>query len=433
MASAEIHRPAETQGPLSNPWPWTIGGVAAAGLAFLWVVAFKESLTPVRVLLVFGGVVAAGAAIAIKPKPQIILGGAAAAFLGALALYSGEGRSDHWDSIRLVLAVAAVVAALAALITALPKIPRRIFVSVFIVMHFMGILTAVTAAPPAPWLANVVWTYFYRPYLEFMYLNNAYHFYAPEPGPAFLFWFRIEYTKGDDRIHWHWEKVPDLSDDGWPNYPLALQYQRRLALAEQASRSIPQVDPGHFMVAKRARLLANQKRLERNLPIIPFAPGSEESQYMPPDLRSRRLVEPYVRHVAYAFEEEHPEARITGIKLYRVVHAIQSAPQLEQGVDPNDPDTYYCCYWGEYDTRGQLKKPEDPFLYWVMPILAVKKSIDPMDLGRTIPEDQIYRIIDNGKDRKSRKILAYVFLHAGDTRWIQYPGKMQYEEYQRGE
>ena len=198
MASAEIHRPAETQGPLSNPWPWTIGGVAAAGLAFLWVVAFKESLTPVRVLLVFGGVVAAGAAIAIKPKPQIILGGAAAAFLGALALYSGEGRSDHWDSIRLVLAVAAVVAALAALITALPKIPRRIFVSVFIVMHFMGILTAVTAAPPAPWLANVVWTYFYRPYLEFMYLNNAYHFYAPEPGPAFLFWFRIEYTVAND-------------------------------------------------------------------------------------------------------------------------------------------------------------------------------------------------------------------------------------------
>ena len=109
-------------------------------------------------------------------------------------------------------------------------------------------------------------------------------------------------------------------------------------------------------------------------------------------------------------------------------------------IDPNDPDTYYCCYWGEYDTRGQLKKPEDPFLYWVMPILAVKKSIDPMDLGRTIPEDQLYRVIDNGKDRKNRKILAYVFLHAGGdsnwrthTKWIQYPGKNQYEEYQRGE
>src|SRR5262249_14171920 len=136
MASAEIPRPAEMEGPRANPLPWTMAGVGAGALAFLWVVVFKESLTPVRVLLVFGGVVAAGAAIAIKPKPQIILGGAAAAFLGALALYSGEGRSDHWDSIRLVLAVAAVVAALAALITALPKIPRRIFVSVVIVMHF---------------------------------------------------------------------------------------------------------------------------------------------------------------------------------------------------------------------------------------------------------------------------------------------------------
>src|SRR5262249_51727018 len=30
---------------------------------------------------------------------------------------------------------------------------------------------------PSPWLSTQIWTRIYRPYLEFLYLNNAYHFY----------------------------------------------------------------------------------------------------------------------------------------------------------------------------------------------------------------------------------------------------------------
>jgi hypothetical protein len=433
MASADATTRAEPEGPLSNPWPWMLSGVGATAVAFLWVSTFKDSLMPLRVLLVFAGVVATGAAIAIKPQPQIILGGALAAFFGALALYTGEGRASQWDSVRLVLWVAAPVALLAAGIAALPRILRRVVVSLIIVVHFLGICTAVTAAPPAPWLANVVWTYVYRPYLEFMYLNNAYHFYAPEPGPAYLLWFRIEYTKGDDRTYWHWEKVPNLSDDGWPQYPLALQYQRRLALAEQASRTV-QVDARNMGEPVQKRVFANSARLEANQPVIPFNPGTPpDQQYQPPDLRSRRLVEAYVRHVAYCFQEQNPEVHITGIKLYRVVHVFQGAPQLELGIDPNDPTTYLFYYWGEYDTKGQLKKTDDPFLYWLMPVLPVHKDVDPMNLGRGFVEDPVVnKALYNGQRKnwdKDRKILVYVFLHAGDTKWIRYPGKKEYEEY----
>jgi hypothetical protein len=436
MASAEIVTAAEPEGPLSNPWPWTIAGVGATLTAlFIWVLASKDTLIPVRALLVLAGVVAAGAAIAIKPRPEIIFSGGLAAFFGCFGLYTGDGRPAAWDSIRLVLAVAAVVAGLAALITLLPRVGRRIVVSILILLHFGGIATAVSAAPPAPWLANVLWTYFYRPYLEFMYLNNAYHFYAPEPGPAFLLWFRVEYTKeGDDRsTYWHWEKVPDLDADGVPEYTVALQYQRRLALAEQATRTGP-TEPGSLGEQVSKRIIANQNRLNNNRPVIPFAPNQPaEQQYLAPSTLAKRLVEPYVRHVAHRFQEEHPEATVTGVKLYRVVHQILSAPQLEEDADPNDPIYYLVHYWGEYDTKGRLKKPDDPFLYWLIPILKVRPDVDPYaGMGRGMPNDPaVNRATEYGK--KDPKLLNYVYLHAGDPKWIRYPGKAVYEEYKPGQ
>jgi hypothetical protein len=386
-----------------------------------------------RALLVFAGVVAGGAAVAIKPRPGIIFLGGLTALLGSFGLYAGEGNPAPWDSVRLLLAVAAVVGVAAALIALLPRLGRRIIVSILIVLHFGGIATAVSAAPPAPWLANVLWTYFYRPYLEFMYLNNAYHFYAPEPGPAFILWFRVEFTKaGDERkIYWRWEKVPGLDEDGWPEYPLALQYQRRLALAEQASRN-GQEEPEILGRRMNSRIFANQNRMNNQRAVIPFYPNQPgEQQYLKPSTHAKRLVDTYVRHVAHRFQELRPEATITSIKLYRVVHQIMSAPQLEEGIDPNDPATYLVYFWGAYDIKGQLQDPEDPFLYWLIPILKVRPDTDPYStMGRGIPNDpQVHRAAEYGK--KDPMILDYVHLHAGDTEWVRYPGKAKYEPYKR--
>ena len=37
---------------------------------------------------------------------------------------------------------------------------------------------------------NWAWVYFYRPYLQFMYLERHVSlFYSPEPGPGILVWF----------------------------------------------------------------------------------------------------------------------------------------------------------------------------------------------------------------------------------------------------
>ena len=57
-------------------------------------------------------------------------------------------------------------------------------VSVLILVHFTAITSAVLANPPGPWVAMQSQHLIFRPYLAFMYLNNAYRFYSPEPGPS---------------------------------------------------------------------------------------------------------------------------------------------------------------------------------------------------------------------------------------------------------
>src|SRR5207253_4479160 len=109
----------------------------------------------------------------------------------------------------------------------LPRVVQRTIVSLMIVLHFVGILSAVSSVPPTPPLMNWAWIYVYRPYLQFMYLNNAYHFYSPEPGPGILVWFHVRYDDGSS----DWYKIPDRSQN-----PLTLEYQRRLSLAESTNQ-----------------------------------------------------------------------------------------------------------------------------------------------------------------------------------------------------
>src|SRR5262249_19027197 len=119
-------------------------------------------------------------------------------------------------------------------------------------------------------------------------------------------------------------------------------------------------------------------RLREGLPIIPRAPESPmEIQFAPPSPMSALIIESYVRHVAHGFLESHPRAHIKGIKVYRVVHMFLPASRFPTGIDPNDPTTYLPYFWGEFEADGNLKKNQDGFLYWLLPILKVKPGTSP--------------------------------------------------------
>jgi hypothetical protein len=276
------------------------------------------------------------------------------------------------------------------------------------------------------------WTRLARPYLEFMYLNNAYHFYAPDPGPATYLWFRVYYDTGkkdhtgekDDAgneivypvLDAVWIKIPDMDELGRPRYHVSLEYQRYLSVTEHATQSeitgslyyrgpdgrkMP-VDHFYSRIINSPDAGVYKDIVGRPRPRfilqVPFHPYlMTEQQYVKPAPLARDLVASYVRHMAKRPHPEHPEWPVHCVRAYRVTHMIPAPSVFAAGHDPLDPETYRPYYYGFFDAEGRLVDPDEPLLYWLLPILR---------------EDS---------NRPSSRIRDYARVHAGDPDWIYDP------------
>jgi hypothetical protein len=342
MASTDISKSGRNERPFTNPWPALVCGLGATVASLLWLKIFGSMALP----LVLGGVLAAGIAVAIRPQSPVVLG-----LVALCGLMATEGLT--WDSGKMLLVVLSGVAALGALLMLLPCVVRRIVISLMILVHFGGILSAVLSVPPTPWVSTAAWAYFYKPYLEFFYLNNAYHFYSPEPGPGTLLWFYVKYEDGSGQ----WYKIPN-----WEENPVALEYQRRLSLAE----SINQLAP---MGTVPVQVMYSRHRAANELGIYMHPDVPEYTQWRQPVPFSKRMLETYARFVCRNLP--HPtdaSQKVTGVKIYRVIHNILHPRQIAEGMNPEDKTLYYPYYQGEFTPEGVLKDPEDPLLYWLIPI-----------------------------------------------------------------
>ena len=179
------------------------------------------------------------ASITIAEESAAVLTLAALASFCACRALANPASPDDWDSLRLFLAVLFMVALGAAPLVLVSQSLRRFVISLLILFHFLGIGTAVLSPVPSPWLIQQAWARVFQPYLEFMYLNNAYHFYSPEPGPASFLWFRMYYEDPHGKLWAHWLKVPDLDEKGWHKNKLALEYRRMLAVTENVVPTDP--------------------------------------------------------------------------------------------------------------------------------------------------------------------------------------------------
>jgi hypothetical protein len=433
MARTEVVEPTASDGRFQV---WLL--LAGVGLPLIAVFLPQWSATAavvLRVVLLVAGLVSAGAAVWLR----LHFGGngseerARSAGLVALAalapLLAFAASPPDWDSIRLFLGVLTAVTISGAVVVLLPAAARRAVASLLIVLHFGGILTAVASvAPPgsdAPWLVNQVWSKFYRFYLQFMYLNNAYHFYSPEPGPPTLLWFHLDYADGSSR----WVRLPERAQ-----FHTRLEYQRRLALTESSNmlnNPLPVFPP----------YVANRRGVAGNLDKMPFLPPGTYpiplletmptyGQFRIPQPFSRFMVAAYARHVAQAYpSEEDPAAEVTGVKVYRVVHNMLSPGQVIEDGIPTSPETYVPYFQGEFDKDGRMKHPDDPqildlmlqgvqpldkrghpadyddgFLYWVVPIMWVQKDKLPADF----PEKAIFETREDPKE-PSRKLVLVDF------------------------
>ena len=68
-------------------------------------------------------------------------------------------------------------------------------VNCWLVFHLSAIIIAPASVAPSSELIESAWRIF-QPYLEFMFLNHGYHFFAPEPAASTLISFEAERTDG---------------------------------------------------------------------------------------------------------------------------------------------------------------------------------------------------------------------------------------------
>jgi hypothetical protein len=377
------------------------GAAALTGLVFpagdgaaSWV---NNVLVPARVILGVAGMIVAGAGLSLRPRWP---GGWLVAALASLL--AGLGFPASWDTFRLVGFVFAGLAAAGAALTALPPIFRVVFASAAVLFHFAGIFTAIMNPPPTPYLSSQLWTVAFRPYLQFAYLNNAYQFYSPDPGPASEAWFCIEYAPlPTDPVAEGPDGKPLQDDEGHPIYkkttlwvkvprrdrdfkdPLGQSYYRRLSLTENISHGQSLSD---FPTKVQDELTRRRMVAANTIPLAAEMPVAWQYR-MPNEGVATILIPSYVRHVCRRYAK--PDRDIVGVKVYRVTHNVVQ-PQFLVGPevdgkrrpgDPYSPTTYLPYYMGEFSVNGELRYLNDPMLYWLVPIL-VNPAATPEDFEK---------------------------------------------------
>ncbi len=391
MSRDPLAPPGRAGGTSFRAWAYLIAGSVLVVAGAVLPPGATDAFLPAKAVLLFAGLVTLGAAVArrLRTASQDVEARITTAALlvtaglGVIVAYAGtpngvvvEGMSPQelqrpllppiqperqWDSARMVLGVLAFVAMAGAVLVVLPSVARKAVVSLLILLHFANIAVSVTSVPPpngpAPWLSVQAWAHFFRPYASFMYLNNAYHFYSPEPGPPTLAWFYVRYSDESGR----WIKLPSRKDS-----PVPIHFQRLLALTESINVINHNTPPDFGERAEKRRVAGKLYEPEIPLP-LDFAP---QALYQPPEEYSALMVGTYARYVArhWPHPDDNPEAEVKTVKVYRLVHSIINAPQLAEKMSPNDPSLDLPYFMGEFNREGDMLDPTDPFLYFLVPI-----------------------------------------------------------------
>jgi hypothetical protein len=74
----------------------------------------------------------------------------------------------------------------------------RWLVSILVVLHISAVVVSPSSVPPTSAFWDKGW-WLFRPYLQLMYLNHGYKYFAPEPGPSTLLAYTLEFDDGTTR------------------------------------------------------------------------------------------------------------------------------------------------------------------------------------------------------------------------------------------
>lgn len=193
-----------------------------------------------------------------------------------------------------------------------PTTTVKIIVSLVVLFHFSAIFSHVLSGG-GPMAMRQVASY-YRPYLKTMWLDNGYRFYAPDPGPTEVIWYKLQYDDGST----HWTQVPRRED-----FNLRMPFQRHMSIALLASmmNELEPVKPKEDAASVASVLINNTPTLRTVL-----TPVGEV------------FFRSYARHLGRVFRENaKTNAKLVSMECYFVRYLIRGPYQMRMNWDMYDP------------------------------------------------------------------------------------------------
>ena len=108
-------------------------------------------------------------------------------------------------------------------------------------------------------------------------------------------------------------------------------------------------------------------------------------QLLQPEV-ARFIVPSYASHVILENTPNKEVAAKTTVKIYRLQHNTMQIDDFinwkhlpDTNINPYYPTTYRPFFMGEFDALGNMIDPQEPMLYWVVPITAREGGVPPGD------------------------------------------------------
>jgi hypothetical protein len=131
----------------------------------------------------------------------------------------------------------------------------------------------------------------------------------------------------------------------------------------------------------------------------------DAAEYRAPTATTKVMLESYARHVGHSLPHPtDPTRKVIGIKIYRVVHRMMNPKETALGLQPDKKWFFQPFFQGEYDADGKLINPQDPYLYWLIPI--VNKRDPYLSSGEKVELDM------KGAIHQDEDILDCLTIHA---------------------
>lgn len=206
----------------------------------------------------------------------------------------------------------------------------RIGLSVFLLVHLLAVFLPPfqfacrvgngSSSPVADELVS-----WFRPYINALYLDHGYFFFAPNPGPTHLVDYRVEFADGREPVT---GRFPNLAE-----HQPRLKYHRHFMISEalnnQYESPIPPPEPSP--PALNAQLTDRERRIQ--------VQRKEDHQVALREWQHRRKqYEAMTKSIEDHLVKTHGGSKAT---IARVEHRLLTAFEVgELGMKPSDPSTY---------------------------------------------------------------------------------------------